>query len=169
MKRKLITMLFLSALLIISTACSALQLNTEEPKVIEKQEPESITAPDTDKVADENTGEANDIEEPDPTETTDPDTDKITDEDTGKVKDIEKQDSNTTAPDTGKKVDNNKGTQNSDLIDKADALQADTQEYIKSIIEERSKGVLAAIKNYDLEKLANAIHPDKGVRFSPYG
>ena len=119
---------------------------------------------------DENTGEANDIEEPDPTETTDPDTDNITDEDTGKVKDIEKQDSNnTTAPDTGKKVDNNKGTQNSDLIDKADALQADTQEYIKSIIEERSKGVLTAIKNYDLEKLANAIHPDKGVRFSPYG
>ena len=170
MKRKLVTMLFLSALLIISTACSALQLNTEEPKVIEKQESDSITAPDTDEVADENTGEANDIEEPDPTETTDPDTDNITDEDTGKVKDIEKQDSNnTTAPDTGKKVDNNKGTQNSDLIDKADALQADTQEYIKSIIEERSKGVLAAIKNYDLEKLANAIHPDKGVRFSPYG
>src|SRR5690554_6351200 len=128
MKRKLVTMLFLSAMLMISTACSALQLNTEEPNVIEKQEPESITAPDTDKVADENTGRANDVEEPDPTETTHPHTYKLTDEDTGKVKDIEKQDSHISAPPTGKKLDNNKGTQNSDLIDKADALQADTQE-----------------------------------------
>jgi len=48
-------------------------------------------------------------------------------------------------------------------------LQADTEEYIKSIIEKRSTNVLTAIKNYDLEKLASAVHPDKGVRFSPYG
>ena len=97
---------FLSALLIISTACSALQLNTEKRQgLLKNRSPNSITAPDTDEVDDENTGEANHIEEPDPTETTDPDTGNIRDENTGKVKDIEKQDSNnTTAPDTGKSV-----------------------------------------------------------------
>src|SRR5690606_16683656 len=36
-------------------------------------------------------------------------------------------------------------------------------------IEERSMEVLTAIKDFDMEKLAGAVHPDKGVRFSPYG
>jgi hypothetical protein len=52
--------------------------------------------------------------------------------------------------------------------DKGDVLQADTEEYIKSIIEKRATDVLTAIKNYDMKKLAGAVHPDKGVRFSPY-
>jgi hypothetical protein len=98
---------------------------------------------------------------------------------TGKVKVIEKQDSNSATvqdknQDKGKVEDEdkntNKGTQQkSDLDDKSDVLQADTEEYIKSIIEKRSINVLTAIKNYDMKKLADAIHPDKGVRFSPYG
>lgn len=91
--------------------------------------------------------------------------------DTGKVKVIEKQDNNAANQDKGKTGDKNtdKGAQNSDLDDKGDVLQADTEEYVKGIIEERAKNVLTAIKNYDMEKLADAIHPDKGVRFSPYG
>ncbi|MFY9273429.1 MAG: hypothetical protein WBJ83_06165 [Thermacetogeniaceae bacterium] len=103
---------------------------------------------------------------------------------TGKVKTIDKQDSKiATAQDEDKVEDKNtdqdkntdknknsdKATQKSDLDDKGDVLQADTEEYIKSIIEKRSTDVLTAIKNYDLEKLAAAVHPDKGVRFSPYG
>jgi hypothetical protein len=61
-----------------------------------------------------------------------------------------------------------KVTQKSDLDDKGDVLQSDTEEYIKSIIEKRATDVLTAIKNYDMKKLAGAVHPDKGVRFSPY-
>jgi len=103
---------------------------------------------------------------------------------TDKVKVIDKQDSEVaTTEDEDKTDDKNtetdkntdkgknadKATQNSELKDKGDVLQADTEEYIKSIIEKRSTNVLTAIKNYDLEKLASAVHPDKGVRFSPYG
>ena len=70
------------------------------------------------------------------------------------------------------KLDNkntNKGTRNNDLNDKDNMPRANTEEYIKSIIEKRSFDVLTAIKNYDMEKLADAVHPDKGIRFSPYG
>ncbi|HHY82503.1 MAG TPA: hypothetical protein GX505_07465 [Clostridiales bacterium] len=91
---------------------------------------------------------------------------------TGKVKVIEKPNSGSTiTQDKGKEADKNTDTdtQNSDLDDKGDVLQADTEEYFKSIIEKRSMEVLAAIKNFDMEKLADAVHPEKGVRFSPYG
>lgn len=91
--------------------------------------------------------------------------------DTDKIKVIEKQDSNGQAAQNkgnGPDKDTDKGTQNSDLDDKGEVLQADTEEYIKSIIEERAMDVLKAIKNYDLEKLSDAVHPDKGVRFTPY-
>jgi len=91
---------------------------------------------------------------------------------TDKVRVIEKGDSDgAIAPDNGKVEEKNadKGTQNSDLEDKGDVLKADTEEYIKSIIEKRSIDVLTAIKNFEMEKLADAVHPDKGVRFSPYG
>jgi len=149
MKRKFIVVILLFSLIFISTACTALQLNTEKVKVIEKQDNKGT-----------------------PTQDKGQDKDKVANENTGKDNAAEKKDSNsTTAPDTGKKADkdSNTGTQNSDLDDKADVLQADTEEYIKSIIEKRSLDVLTAIKNYDIEKLADAIHPDKGVRFSPYG
>ena len=136
MKRKIIFMLLLFALIFTSTACTASQLNTGKVKTIEKQDSEVATAQDEDKVEDKNT---------DKTKNTD------------KVKYTDK-DKNT-----------EKVTQKSDLDDKGDVLKADTEEYIKSIIEKRSTDVLTAIKNYDLEKLAAAVHPDKGVRFSPYG
>jgi hypothetical protein len=67
----------------------------------------------------------------------------------------------------GKNID--KATQSSDPDDESDILQEGSEEYIKSIIEEISIDVLTSIKNFDMEKLADAIHPDKGVRFSPYG
>jgi len=35
-------------------------------------------------------------------------------------------------------------------------------------VEDMATEVLTAIKNFDMEKLADAVHPDKGVRFSPY-
>lgn len=118
MIRKFTSLLLLFALILTSTACTTLQLDTGKIKVIEKQDSNGATVQDKGKVADSNT---------------------------------------------------NKGTQNSDLDDKGDVLQADTEEYIKSIIEERAMEVLTAIKDYDMVKLADAIHPDKGVRFSPYG
>jgi len=44
----------------------------------------------------------------------------------------------------------------------------DNQANLESIIRDRSAEVLAAIKAKDMETLAQAVHPDKGVRFSPY-
>jgi len=91
--------------------------------------------------------------------------------DTDKVKVIEKQDSNETAGQDKRSASDkstDKETQNSELADKGDVLQADTEEYIKSVIEERAKTVLTAIKNYDMEKFSDAVHPEKGVRFTPY-
>jgi len=177
MKKKFIVIILLFAS-IFTTACSALELNTEKAKIIEKQDSNNTTAPDTNVIANEDTEaetvEDEDIEELDPQSTTTPDTDTIADGNSGEVKIVEKQDSNnTTSPNTGKKSENkntnaNTGTKNTDLDDKADVLQADTEEYVKSIIEERAMSVLTLIKNYDIDKLADAIHPDKGVRFSPY-
>lgn len=62
---------------------------------------------------------------------------------------------------------NNTG-ENSDLNEKGEVLQADTEEYIKKIINDKANEVLKAIRDYDLEKLSKAVHPDKGVRFTPY-
>lgn len=79
------------------------------------------------------------------------------------ISDIEKQDTNGAAQDEdddGDK-DTDKGAQNSETDDKNDVLEEDSEEYIKSIIEDRAANVLTAIKNYDVEKLADAVHPDK--------
>lgn len=46
--------------------------------------------------------------------------------------------------------------------------QPGSEDHLKSIIEDKAMEVLTAIKNYDMEKLSDHIHPDKGVRFSPY-
>ncbi len=43
------------------------------------------------------------------------------------------------------------------------------QENIESIICTRATEVLGLIKVKDMEKLSETVHPDKGVRFSPYG
>lgn len=44
-----------------------------------------------------------------------------------------------------------------------------SQENIESIVRASSAEVLALLKAKDMEKLSQAVHPDKGVRFSPYG
>jgi len=41
-------------------------------------------------------------------------------------------------------------------------------EQAKKLIETRSAEVIAAIKNKDLKKLQHYVHPEAGVRFSPY-
>ncbi|NLW03183.1 MAG: hypothetical protein GX027_07950 [Clostridiaceae bacterium] len=50
-----------------------------------------------------------------------------------------------------------------------DRIRAGDEEYIKGIIEERAIEVLTAISNNDFGKLSGAVHPEKGVRFTPYG
>jgi len=89
----------------------------------------------------------------------------------GNIKDIEKNDTNSTVENKDNAEDKNTGKDTQDSVpdDKDDVIQEGTEEYFKSIIEERALDVLTAIKNYDMEKLADAVHPDKGVRFSPYG
>jgi hypothetical protein len=114
MKRKLPMIILLVIFVFVSTACTALQLNTGNIRVIERNDLSGTNAQQTNKAED-------------------------------------------------------KDTKSSDLDDKSDVLHADTEEYIRSIIETRAIDVLTAIKNYDMEKLSDAIHPDKGVRFSPYG
>lgn len=68
-----------------------------------------------------------------------------------------------------KPADESPDTQNSDLNEKGEVLQADTEEHIKTIIEKRALEVLGYIRDYDLENLSMAVHPEKGVRFTPYG
>ncbi|HHV97046.1 MAG TPA: hypothetical protein GXX37_11340 [Clostridiaceae bacterium] len=149
MKRRFIVIFLLLALMFAFVACTALQLNTEKVKVIEKEDSNGATVTDKSKVENENNGNAKVDEKQNSGNIT------ASDKDKDKDKNVDKN--------------TNTGTKNSDLDDKADALQADTEEYIKSIIEERAREVLTAIKNYDMSKLADAIHPDKGIRFSPYG
>jgi hypothetical protein len=62
-----------------------------------------------------------------------------------------------------------KDTQNTDLDDKKQSIEKGTEEYIKSVIGDRANEVLSIIKSKDMGKLSEVIHPDKGVRFSPYG
>jgi len=87
----------------------------------------------------------------------------------GNVNDIVKNDTDKTVEnkDNAESTDTDKDANNSVPDDKDDTLQ-EGEEYFKSIIEDRATNVLTAIKNYNTEKLADAVHPDKGVRFSPY-
>ena len=50
-----------------------------------------------------------------------------------------------------------------------DRIRAGDEDYIKGIIEERATEVLTAISKYDFGKLSEAVHPEKGLRFTPYG
>jgi hypothetical protein len=118
MKRRIPIIFTLALFILSSTACSVLQKDAAEVKVIPKDKTDVTTSSDSD--------------------------------DTSKPKD-------------------NEDTLNTDLDDKLQSLQAGTQEYIKSIIGDRAAEVLSAIKAKDMEKLSQAVHPDKGVRFSPYG
>jgi len=92
--------------------------------------------------------------------------------DTDEVKVIDKPKSSDQAP---KEKDNGASNESnapdpgkSDLDEKKDVLKGDTEEYIKSIIKGRATEVLTALKNYDMDKFSQMVHPDKGVRFSPY-
>ncbi|HOQ75761.1 MAG TPA: hypothetical protein PK369_04220 [Thermoclostridium sp.] len=87
------------------------------------------------------------------------------------------RDTNTNTPSSGNSSEPNGDSTDSgddrgqDSIDQKidwDRIQAGDEEYIKSIIEERTAEVLTAISKYDFEKLSEAVHPEKGVRFSPY-
>lgn len=86
-------------------------------------------------------------------------------------KDIYKEHTNDTVPDKDNIGDKNtdKNTQNDGFNGEGDVPREDAEDYVRRIIEERALDVLTAIKNYDMEKLAGTIHPDNGVRFSPYG
>jgi N-acetylmuramoyl-L-alanine amidase len=44
-----------------------------------------------------------------------------------------------------------------------------TDEYIKSAINAKAMETVSALKDKYLEKLSELVHPEKGVRFSPYG
>lgn len=50
-----------------------------------------------------------------------------------------------------------------------EAPLTDTEDYAKSIINEQASKAISAIKEKDMEELAKLVHPEKGVRFSPYG
>ncbi|MEG6614289.1 hypothetical protein V6C42_15715 [Pseudoclostridium thermosuccinogenes] len=118
MKKKFLILPVLTVSIFAFVACSTLQLDTDDVKVIDK--------PKTEDKIEQNQGSG-----------------------TGQNKDDDKQ--------------------KSDLNEKGEVLQKDTEEYIKSIIDDRATEVLTALKDYDLKKLSQYIHPDKGVRFSPYG
>lgn len=87
--------------------------------------------------------------------------------DTKEVKVIEKTNNEARDKDSH---GSNKGSNDtaSDLNEKGEVLQKDTEQYIKSIIDHKAKEVLSAIKSKDMDKLSAAVHPTKGVRFSPY-
>jgi hypothetical protein len=48
-------------------------------------------------------------------------------------------------------------------------LLADTEESIKNVIAKDAIKALGLLKNMDMQEFSKMIHPDKGVRFSPYG
>ncbi len=50
-----------------------------------------------------------------------------------------------------------------------EVLQTETKEDIKSNINKKAMDVISALKNKDMEKLSELVHPENGVRFSPYG
>ncbi|NLM34482.1 MAG: hypothetical protein GX206_03500 [Clostridiales bacterium] len=87
--------------------------------------------------------------------------------DSNDVKVIEK----TKQEDTKKEADSsNKGTNKggSDLNEKQEVLDKDTKELTKKMVEDYAKEAMQALKEKDMEKLSQLVHPEKGVRFSPY-
>lgn len=55
------------------------------------------------------------------------------------------------------------------LDDKQQSLKTSTENYIRDTIKARADEALKLIKLQDMAKLSQLVHPDKGVRFSPYG
>lgn len=64
---------------------------------------------------------------------------------------------------------NGSNTPNSGLNNNDEEYEPGTEEYFKNIIDDRAREAITALKNYDMEKLSELVHPDKGVRFTPYG
>jgi hypothetical protein len=69
---------------------------------------------------------------------------------------------------TAKQQDSSK-QESSSKNDNQETLQTNTGDDIQSILEKRGMEALTLIKAKDMEKLSQMIHPDKGIRFSPYG
>lgn len=82
--------------------------------------------------------------------------------DTGKVRTIPKPEN------TAGRHETDNGSGNSDLDEKGKVLQADTEEYMRKMVEDRAKEILAALRDCDLGKLSQYVHPAKGVRFTAY-
>lgn len=82
---------------------------------------------------------------------------------------IKEHESNGSTADDKNMVEEESTDTPDDPDDNDDSPWNDSQDNIKGIIKKRSMDVLKAIKKYDLKRLADAVHPDKGVRFSPYG
>lgn len=63
-----------------------------------------------------------------------------------------------------------KEVEKDNIIDDEEASEPDTPEPLtaREVIEKRSDETILAIKNMDFEKLSKIVHPDKGIRFSPY-
>lgn len=53
------------------------------------------------------------------------------------------------------------------LINHFDSI--DMKEHVKSTINKKAMEAISALKDKDMEKLSVLVHPEKGVRFSPYG
>lgn len=88
-------------------------------------------------------------------------------QDTKDVKIIDKtQKEDTNKEADSKDKDGNKG--GSDLNEKKEVLDKDTNELTKSMVEDYAKEAMLALKEKDMDKLSKLIHPEKGVRFSPY-
>lgn len=49
-----------------------------------------------------------------------------------------------------------------------DENQKGNEEYIKETIEDSASKVMTAIKDYDMDELSRSVHPEKGIRFTPY-
>ncbi len=82
---------------------------------------------------------------------------------------IKEHESNGSTADDKNMVEEESTDTPDDPDDNDDSPWNDSQDNIKGMIKKRSMDVLKAIKKYDLKRLADAVHPDKGVRFSPYG
>lgn len=87
--------------------------------------------------------------------------------DTNDVKIIEKSQTEETQKEVDSAGKNTKKDE-SDLNEKKEVLEKDTKELTKSMVEDYAKEAMAALKEKDMDKLSQLIHPEKGVRFSPY-
>lgn len=88
-------------------------------------------------------------------------------QDTEEVKIIEKTQKEDSQNETNSsEQDANKG--GSDLNEKKEVLDQDTNKLTKNMVEDYAKEAMLALKEKNMDKLSSLVHPEKGVRFSPY-